>query len=267
MPVRAVRANRVDLGFHLGAVEEIVRADERESAVGHHLRFVIENRRKRDRLDLAAVALHDEQGPRRRIMVLFEAADAGRGEHDPPVGQFGGVDIVKRPVGQPLGRPAVQGHSVDVEEGIAAQGHRRVQRPAVVTGGRRTDRPLARVDQQLRRRLRVSDFQQVQLAADFRRAGNVELGVGSRPSVHAEAHAPSVAAQGHVHAAVVADVGNRLRPAEILARFGKHDAGLKHARPRRSLGRPTQRSPGRHAHRPDDVGLGPPGGSTYSGWE
>ena len=51
LAVGAVGPDDVDLRLHLGAVEEVVGADEGDPAVGHHLRLVVEDRREGDRLD------------------------------------------------------------------------------------------------------------------------------------------------------------------------------------------------------------------------
>ena len=136
--------------LHLAAVEEVVGADEEDPAVGQHLRLVVEDERVGQRADVAAVGVHDEQRPRRRIVVLLERADPRRGEHDPAVGQFGRVDVVERPVGQPLRRAAVGREAVDVEERLAVAGHRDVDPLAVERHARRADAPRAGVQQQPR---------------------------------------------------------------------------------------------------------------------
>ena len=119
--VGAVGAKAVQVRLDLAAVEEIVRADERDAPVGHDLGLVVEDECGGDGMNPRAVGVHAEQRAGRGLMIFLEGADARGREDNAAIRQFGGIDVVERSVGEPLRRAAVQRDAVDVEELFTTQ--------------------------------------------------------------------------------------------------------------------------------------------------
>ena len=120
--------------------------------------------------------------------------------------------------------------------------------------------PMTPVPASSRRRGLASGpgFKAVELAANLRRARQIKFGVRPRPVADAKAHAPRIAAQRHIHAAILAEKRHRFGPGEIRAGLRQFEPGLQRPGGRLLAGfRPRQFTPRRHAHRPDHPGVVP----------
>ena len=146
--IRAVGPDAVQVRLDLAAVEEIVGADEGDAAVGHHLGLVVEDRRGRDEMNVAAVGVHPKERAGWRLMIFLEGADARGRENNPAIRQFGGVDVVERAVGETLRWRAVEWHAVKVEELLATQRGGDEQRASIEGRARRAEHPTAGVEEE-----------------------------------------------------------------------------------------------------------------------
>ena len=221
----AVGINGVQHRLDLAAVEEVVRPNEEQAAVGEDLRLVVEDEGVGERLDFAPFGGHGEERAGGRGVVFVVAPDARGGEGDATVGQFDRIDVVGSAIGEADRRAAANGHLVDVEERAVRGDHREVDPRPVKGDGGGAERASSCVEQYDRHRPGSRGAQGHQLASDLHWCGQIVLGEGAAVARIEDGDAQTVragaaGADAAIEAAIVTDEQDGLGPGKSLGGCG-----------------------------------------------